>query len=45
MNDPGSGYETLFSQAVATKANRTKMINSAMSFCKKYGFDGVDIDW
>ncbi len=40
MNLNGSGYEHLFSQAVATKSNRTKFIRSVMTFCNQHGFDG-----
>lgn len=40
MNEIGSGFENLFSQACATKANRTKFIKSSMAFAKRYGFDG-----
>lgn len=51
FNDPedptGMGQETLhlFSQMVASKANRTQFINSAIAYAKQYGFDGIDIDW
>lgn len=41
MNEAGSAYKHLFSQAVATKTNRTRFITAAMAFCSKYGFDGV----
>lgn len=41
MNDPGSGYQQLFSQAVATRRNRTRFVRAALRFCRKYQFDGV----
>jgi chitinase len=44
MNEPGQ-YKTRFTQMVATKANRTLFIGKAKKFCKKHGFDGVDLDW
>ncbi len=47
-NDPnGMGQYTyrLFSQMVASQANRTQFINSAISYAHQYGFDGIDIDW
>lgn len=47
-NDPnGMGQFTyqLFSQMVASKANRTQFINSAIAYAHQYGFNGIDIDW
>lgn len=47
-NDPnGMGQYTyqLFSQMVASQANRTQFINSAIAYAHQYGFDGIDIDW
>ena len=40
MNTPGSGYETLFSQAVSTPANRSKLISGMLAFTQQWGFDG-----
>ncbi|WAR60220.1 hypothetical protein PtB15_9B157 [Puccinia triticina] len=38
----GSRY---FSSLVATAENRTAFASSAISFAKKYGFEGIDFDW
>lgn len=43
-NDPGP-YQTVFSDMVSTKANRQLFIGNLLGFMRKYGFDGVDIDW
>ncbi|CAH7677439.1 family 18 glycoside hydrolase [Phakopsora pachyrhizi] len=38
----GSVY---FSALASTAENRTTFANSAINFAKKYGFEGIDIDW
>jgi GH18 family chitinase len=35
----------LFSQMAANPNGRAQFINSAIAYCQKYGFDGIDIDW
>ena len=50
---PNSGNEhpygpytcQLFSQMAADPNGRAQFINSAIAYAKKYGFDGIDIDW
>lgn len=34
-----------FSQMASTAASRDKFAQSCVDFCKKYDFDGIDIDW
>jgi GH18 family chitinase len=40
MNEVGSKYEHRFSEAAATKRNRTRFIKKAIQFLKQYEFDG-----
>ncbi|KAJ5111485.1 hypothetical protein N7532_002020 [Penicillium argentinense] len=44
MNDPGE-YSHVFSKLAASTTAQTKFLTSLKAFLKKYGFDGVDIDW
>lgn len=34
-----------FSKVAASESARQKFAESALTFCTKYGFDGLDIDW
>ncbi|KAG0315552.1 hypothetical protein BGZ97_008122, partial [Linnemannia gamsii] len=34
-----------YSTMVSTRERRQKFINSAVTFVRKYGFDGLDFDW
>jgi chitinase len=51
FNDPqdpnGIGTNTyrLFSQMASTQQGRAQFIQSAVSYAKNYGFDGIDLDW
>lgn len=45
FNDPGSGTATHFSDTASTAIKRANFANSCVAFCRKYNFDGVDIDW
>lgn len=41
----GWDWSGKFSDAALTDASREAFADSAVAFMKKYGFDGVDIDW
>ncbi|KAK1752214.1 hypothetical protein QBC47DRAFT_433206 [Echria macrotheca] len=43
-NDPGP-YQTVFSDAASTEANRQKFADNVLKFVNLWGFDGIDIDW
>ncbi|MBX9254517.1 phosphatidylinositol-specific phospholipase C domain-containing protein [Desmonostoc muscorum CCALA 125] len=51
FNDPqdpnkiGTYTSNLFSQMAATSAGRQQFISSAIEYARKYGFDGIDLDW
>jgi chitinase len=37
--------EFVFSDMVSSPSNRQKFVTSAISFCRKWSFDGLDLDW
>ena len=41
----GSGSEQIFPAMAGTNASRAAFIQSAISYAKSRGFDGIDIDW
>ncbi|XP_052247734.1 acidic mammalian chitinase-like isoform X2 [Dreissena polymorpha] len=41
----GGGDNHGFSPVLGSAENRTKFVNSALPFLKKYDFDGLDVDW
>uniref|UniRef100_A0A1B0DM51 Uncharacterized protein n=3 Tax=Phlebotomus papatasi TaxID=29031 RepID=A0A1B0DM51_PHLPP len=36
---------TIYSNVANSPNLRSKMVSSVVNFCKKYGFDGFDLDW
>ncbi|MBI4511978.1 MAG: cellulose binding domain-containing protein [Deltaproteobacteria bacterium] len=41
----GWTWSSGFSEAALTAANRDRFSQSCVAFMKRYGFDGIDIDW
>lgn len=41
----GTPLEGVFMEATRTKAKRKAFAKNIVAMCKKYGFDGVDMDW
>ena len=41
----GSGSEKIFPAMASSNASRAAVIQSAISYAKTRGFDGIDIDW
>lgn len=44
-NDPDNERLYRFSNSAATPRSRMKFAQSSVAFLRKYGFDGLDIDW
>ena len=44
-NDPDNERLYRFSNSAATSKSRAKFAQSSVAFMRKYGFDGLDIDW
>lgn len=44
-NDPGNERIYRFSNSASTARNRAKFAQSSVAFMRRYGFDGLDIDW
>ncbi|KAA8652731.1 uncharacterized protein ATNIH1004_001636 [Aspergillus tanneri] len=45
FSDNGTATQPTFGKIASTEANRQRFANNMVKFMKKYGFDGVDIDW
>ena len=45
INEIGTSTYQLFSQMASSSAGRQEFISSAIEYAKKYGFDGIDLDW
>ena len=41
----GTGSEQIFPAMASTNASRAAFMQSAISYDKQRGFDGIDIDW
>ncbi|KAJ5487608.1 hypothetical protein N7530_001908 [Penicillium desertorum] len=45
FSDNGTDTQPTFGKVASTEAGRQKFANNLVDFMKKYGFDGVDVDW
>ena len=45
FSDNDTATQPTFSEIASNEANRKKFANNLVGFMKKYGFDGVDLDW
>src|SRR5258708_189215 len=45
MSIGGWTWSDKFSNAALTPESRAKLVRSCIGFMKRYGFDGIDIDW
>lgn len=41
----GTPLEGVFMEATASSTKRKRLVKNIVAMCKKYGFDGVDMDW
>lgn len=40
-----TGSDKIFPQMASDSGSRSKFIESAIQFAKRYGFQGIDLDW
>jgi len=45
FSDNHTATQPTFGEIASTEANRRKFANNLVHFMRKYGFDGVDLDW
>lgn len=45
FSDNDTSTQPVFSDISGSAKNRQKFADNMLSFMKRYGFDGVDIDW
>ena len=45
FSDNDTSTQSVFSDISSSEINRQKFADNMLSFMKRYGFDGVDIDW